>query len=169
MLVPMVFLSVLAISTGWWNASGGFARFMGEENVEATGFFGVLTHPLPWISLLVAGAGILLAYLMYSRKMISAEKIGAAFKPLYILFSHKYYFDELYENVIVKMALVGGLFKGLEKVDTYLVDGAVNTVAQGAYAEGKALRKLQTGQFQLYGLGIGIGILAIIIVVYLVA
>jgi len=167
MILPMVVLAILAITTGWWNSGGGFARFMGEESVTGPGFFGVLTHPLPWISLIVAGSGILLAYAMYSRKVISAEKIGSAFKPLYTLFSRKYYFDELYENIIVKIALIGGLFAGLEKIDTYGVDGAVNTVARGAYAEGKALRKLQTGQLQLYGLVIGIGILAIILVLFL--
>ncbi|MBI2851055.1 MAG: NADH-quinone oxidoreductase subunit L [Chloroflexi bacterium] len=167
MVAPMVALSVLAIASGWWNASGGFARFMGEEHVEAIGFFGVLTHGLPWLSLIVAGSGILLAYLMYSRKVISAERIGSAFKPLYTLFSRKYYFDELYENIIVRKILIGGLFVGLEKIDTYGVDGVVNTVAKGAYADGKALRRLQTGQLQLYGLVIGIGILAIILVLYL--
>lgn len=166
MIVPMVVLAVLAVVSGLWNSGGGFAEFMGEH-VEAPGFFGILTHGLPWLALLVAGSGILLAYLMYSRKIISAERIGSAFKPLYTLFLRKYFFDELYENIIVKISLIGGLFVGLEKIDTYGVDGAVNTVARGAYAEGKAIRQAQTGQLQLYGLVIGIGILAIILVVYL--
>ena len=168
MVAPMVVLAVLAIISGLWNSGGGFARFMGEENVDAPGFFGVLTHGLPWLSLIVAGSGILLAYLIYSRKIISAERIGSAFKPLYTLFLRKYYFDELYENVIVKTVLHRWLFAGLEKVDTYGVDGAVNSVAKGAYAEGRALRQAETGQLQLYGLFIGIGIIAIILVAFIV-
>ena len=75
--------------------------------------------------------------------------------------------DELYENVIVKIVLLRGLFNGLEKVDTYGVDGIVNGVANGAYAGGKAIRRAQTGQLQLYGLVIGTGILAIIFILYL--
>jgi NADH-quinone oxidoreductase subunit L len=167
MVVPMVFLSILAIATGWWNAGGGFARFMGEEEVEAYGFFGVLTHSLPLFSLSLALLGILLAWAMYGKKVISPEKIGRAFKPLYTLFSRKYYFDELYENIIVKISLVGGLFAGLQNIDTYGIDGTVNTVAGGAYIDGKGIRRLHTGQLQLYGLVTGIGLLAIILVVYL--
>ena len=49
MVAPMVVLAVLAVFSGLWNAGGGFARFMGEANVEPAGFFGVLTHPLPWL------------------------------------------------------------------------------------------------------------------------
>ena len=101
-----------------------------------------------------------------SIKYVIFTLFGSAFKPFYTLFSRKYYFDELYENIIVKISLIGGLFAGLEKIDTYIVDGTVNTVAKGAYAEGRALRKLQTGQLQLYGLVIGIGILAIILVLF---
>ena len=66
----------------------------------------------------------------------------------------------------MKNALVNGLFAGLEQIDTYGVDGAVNGVANGALAGGRAIRRIQTGQLQFYGLVIGIGILAIILVLY---
>jgi len=89
------------------------------------------------------------------------------FKPIYTLFFRKYWFDELYENLIVKKALIGGLFTGLEKIDSYGVDGIVNSVAEGAYTEGTVIRKTQTGQLQLYGLFIGIGVVAIILVLFI--
>jgi len=47
------------------------------------------------------------------------------------------------------------------------VDGAVNGVADGAIAGGRAIRRMQTGQLQLYGLVIGIGIVAIVLVLYI--
>ncbi len=166
MVVPMVVLAVLAVVSGFWNVTGQFSTFMGHE-VHSYGFFGILTQSLPWISLILAGLGILLAYAMYSAKWLSAERIGGIFKPLYTLFLRKYWFDELYENVIVKISLIGGLFAGLEKIDTYGVDGIVNGVANGAMAGGKTIRRAQTGQLQLYGLFVGIGILAIILCVYL--
>ncbi len=167
MIAPMVVLAALAVFSGFWSTGGGFAEFMGEHHAHAPGFFGVLGQGLPWLSLILAGLGIFLAYAMYIKKWISAGKIGSIFKPLYILFLKKYWFDELYENIIVKISLIGGIFKGLEKVDTYIVDGAVNGVGETLDSTGGLLRKLQTGQLQLYGLFIGIGILAIIIVVYL--
>ncbi len=167
MVAPMVILAALAVISGFWNVGGQFAEFMGEAHPHALGFFTVLKHGLPWLSLIVAGLGILLAYAMYSRNLISPERIGSIFKPFYTLFLRKYWFDELYENIIVKISLIGGLFAGLEKIDTYGVDGAVNAVAEGAYVEGSAIRKVQTGQLQLYGLVIGIGIVAIVLILYI--
>jgi NADH-quinone oxidoreductase subunit L len=167
MVAPMVVLAVLAVISGFWNIGGGFAEFMGEHHPHAPGFFGILGQGLPWLSLILAGAGILLAYAMYSKKWISAERIGSMFKPIYTLFFRKYWFDELYENLIVKNALIGGLFAGLEKIDSYGVDGIVNSVAEGAYTEGALIRKTQTGQLQLYGLFIGIGVVAIILVLFI--
>ena len=166
MVMPMVVLAVLAVVSGLWNVTGQFSAFMGHE-VHSYGFFGILTHSLPWISLMLAGLGILLAYAIYSAKWLSAERIGSLFKPFHTLFLRKYWFDELYENVVVKMALIGGLFAGLQQIDTYGVDGVVNGVAAGATAGGRAIRRVQTGQLQLYGLFIGIGILAIILCLYI--
>jgi hypothetical protein len=66
----------------------------------------------------------------------------------------------------VRLALLKGLFAGLQVFDSYGVDGAVNGVASGAIATGRAIRRAHTGQLQLYGLFIGIGILAIILCLY---
>jgi NADH-quinone oxidoreductase subunit L len=168
MLMPMVVLAILAVISGFWNVTGQFGAFMGHGQTHsfAEGFFGILAHPLPWLSLILAGLGILLAYAMYSAKRLSAERIGSMFKPLYTLFYRKYWFDELYENVIVKLALIKGLFAGFQGIDTYGVDGAVNGIADGAMATGRAIRKAHSGQLQLYGLFIGIGIIVIIICFY---
>ncbi|MFC2034583.1 proton-conducting transporter membrane subunit, partial [Chloroflexota bacterium] len=166
MVTPMVILAVLAVVSGLWNVTGEFSAFVGHE-VHSYGFFGILAHPLPWISLIMAGAGILLAYAIYSAKWLSAARIGNMFKPLYTLLYRKYWMDELYENIIVKKVLLGGLFTGLEKIDTCGVDGAVNRLANGTVTGGRAIRKVQTGQLQLYGLFIGIGISAIVLILYL--
>jgi len=141
-VMPMVVLAILAVFSGLWNVTGHFGAFMGH------------------------GETILLAYAMYSQRWISPEKIGNLFKPLYTLFYRKYWFDELYENIVVRIALFKGLFAGMEQFDTSVVDGTVNGVANGAISGGRAVRHTQSGQLQLYGLFMGIGILAIIFVVY---
>jgi NADH-quinone oxidoreductase subunit L len=168
MVVPMVILAVLAVGAGLWNVVGHFSVLMGEGEMHgfAEGFFGILTHAEFWLSLILAGLGILLAYAMYSVKWLSAERVGSMFKPFYTLFYRKYWFDELYERVIVKNFLVRGLFAGFQLFDSYGVDGAVNGIASGAIATGRAIRKAHSGQLQLYGLFIGIGILAIIACLY---
>ncbi len=168
MVTPMVILAILAVVSGLWNVTGGFGQFMGhgETHSFVQGFFGILAHPLPWISLILAGLGILLAYAIYSAKWLSAERVRGLFSPLHTLFSRKYWFDELYENIFVKKVLVNGFFAGLQQFDNNGVDGAVNGIANGVIAGGRAIRRAQTGQLQLYGLFIGIGILAIALCVY---
>jgi len=168
MVAPMVILAVLAVVSGFWNVTGHFGAFMGHG--ETHGFIEGLFHPftqvLPWLSLILAGLGILLAYAMYGTRWLSAGKIGSLFQPFYILFSRKYWLDELYEDIIVKKVMLGGLFAGSEAFDRRGVDGVVNGVADGVRAGGRAIRRVQTGQLQLYGFFMGIGLLAIIICVY---
>ncbi len=170
MIIPMLVLGVLAVLSGFWNVTGHFAAFMGEHE-ETHGFiyglFNVFTHPLPWIALIVAGLGIFLAYSMYSAKWISPQKVGSAFKPLYTVLFNKYWMDHLYENIITRMALLGGLFSVFQKMDSDLIDGAANGIAQGTISAGKAIRKTQSGQLQLYALSIGIGVVAIAVCIYI--
>jgi NADH-quinone oxidoreductase subunit L len=83
------------------------------------------------------------------------------------MLSRKYWFDELYERVIVVRVLLNGIFQGFQLFDTHGVDGSVNGIAQGTIAAGSGLRRAQTGQLQLYGLVIGLGLLAIIIALFL--
>ena len=92
--------------------------------------------------------------------------MGRLFAPLYTLFSRKYWLDELYEGIFVRKSLVNGLFVGLQKFDENGVDGTVNGVANVTIAGGRAIRRAQTGQLQLYGLFIGVGILAIALSLY---
>jgi NADH-quinone oxidoreductase subunit L len=174
MVIPLVILSVLSIGSGWLNVTGWFNQFMGHGGEAAAepvsfiqGFFGILSHPLPLISLLVAILGIFLAYAMYGAKWISAEAVGRLFKPLYTLFSRKYFLDEFYENIIVRKLLYGWLFSAFAWFDSRVVDGAVNGVATGTGAASNSLRRVQTGQLQLYLLTIAIGIVAIAVCLYL--
>jgi NADH-quinone oxidoreductase subunit L len=176
MVAPMVFLAILAVSAGWWNMMGGFDTFFGHETEAAHSiggtFISVFTHtvegvPIPLISLLVALFGIFCAYAVYYEQWLKAESLGKALKPLYKLVSNKYYLDILYENIIVKLALIKGLFNGFEIFDRRGVDGAVNGVSSIVMGGGRALRKAQTGQLQLYGLFFGLGVIIIALCVYL--
>ena len=169
MVIPLVLLAILAVIAGAWNITGQFGAFMGHGETHSfiEGLVHPLTQPLPWIALLMGGLGILLAYAMYSAKWVSAEKVGKIFKPFYITFSNKYWFDKLYEDLFVRNALIKYLFAWFQGLDSQGVDGAVDDVASAAMAGGKALRRAETGQLQLYGLGIGIGVLVIVLVLYL--
>jgi len=156
MLIPMVILAFFAVIAGWLPVG----EFLGAETHFS--FFGALTGWIAWLSLVMGGAGIFLAYAIYCRKWLSADSIRKGLGPVYSTIFRKYFFDELYENFFVMRALVNGLFAGMQWVDTYIVDGTVNGVAAVTVGAGKVVRRLETGQLQVYGLAIFIGILAII-------
>ena len=163
MVLPMVVLAILAVVSGWLPAS----HFLGGHSV---GFFHLFTHPhlLPWISLALGGLGIFLAYAIYSARWLSAETLGRVFSSLYTVLSRKYWLDELYERVIVVRILIDGFFYLLHLFDDYVVDGVVNGAAGITILGGRALRRLQTGQLQAYGLAISLGMAIIVIVFYIV-
>ncbi len=176
MVGPLVFLAIMAIVAGWWNVTGSFSQFMGHEGGETAGsaigaIFSVFTHttngiPLPLISLVVALLGIFSAYAVYCARWITAESLGKFFGPLYNVVYQKYFFDKLYEDIIVKLVLIKNLFTGFQLFDSKGVDGAVNGAADIVMSGGRAIRRAQTGQLQLYGLFIGIGVAIIAICVY---
>jgi NADH-quinone oxidoreductase subunit L len=176
MVAPLVFLAILAVSVGWWNLNGAFSSFMGHE-VEAAGggvgtFINIFGHTvegvrLPLISFAVALFGIFSAFVVYNRKWVTAGSLGRAFGPLYTLVYRKYFFDELYENIIIRILMIKGLFTGFELFDSKGVDGAVNGAASIVTGGGRVIRRAQTGQLQLYGLFIGIGVAVLILCVYL--
>lgn len=174
MVIPMIVLAVFSVISGWLNVTGSFGQFLGhgghgEVHSFAEGFFGILVHPLPLISLLVAGLGIFLAYAIYGAKWLPVEAIVRVFRPFYVLLSRKYWLDELYERAIVVKVLVDGIFRAVSVFDSRVVDGAVNGVASGTAGAGGTMRRAQTGQLQAYGMAIAVGIIAIAVCFYLVA
>ena len=148
MLVPMIILAVLPFSPDSGMLSGAYNRFMGEAATSSwLNFFGVLAHPMPWISMAVAG-------LRYPPglpdvccvKRFPRRKSPDIFGPLYRWAYNKWYFDELYENIIVKKVILGGIFWFIQIFDTYVIDGIANTLGWIVKGSGSALRRWQTGQ-----------------------
>ena len=172
MVGPLVFLAILAIGVGWWNLTGGFNDFLGHHGGHPAesfiaGLFAPFTHTLPVVALVVGLLGIFAAYAIYIKKWITAESLGKFFGPLYTVVFRKYYFDEFYEGIIVKLLAMRYLFTGFTVFDEKGVDGAVNGVSDTVMSGGKAIRQAQTGQLQLYGLFIVIGVAIIGICVYI--
>ena len=166
MVVPMAILAVLAVVIGFvanpltnlgvvpihW-----FADFMGEGPVEVhVPAFDIV---LAVVSSVFAIAGIGVAYMIYYRQTWSAEAIGERLKAAYTLLSRKYYFDELYEDLIVRKAIYNGIARLLDWGDKNVVDKVVNTLGWFGANVGTPLRQIQTGQLQQYGAAVSAGIL----------
>lgn len=141
------------------------------------------------LSICVAGLGILLSWLFYHKRTLSAESVATSFRPLYNLFWHKYYFDEFYNGVLVALtvwkarlfaqfdgSVVDGIVNGVGLVtrdilaaftgffDSRIVDGIVNRVAQVTWAVGGRIRRIQTGAIQTYLFVVLAGIVVLILI-----
>ncbi len=169
MVIPMVVLAVLAICAGWFNATGGFSGLLVSDKAHGWlyGIFGILSHPLAWISLLVASGGILLAWAMYYKRWISPLKVSSRFWAPYVIFSHKYWIDELYEKYIGQKLLNSGLFNLFNRFDSIVIDGVVNDIANLNLSSGKIIRRVQSGNLQLYALFFLLGVAVISILAML--
>jgi NADH-quinone oxidoreductase subunit L len=103
------------------------------------------------VATIVPLVGVLLAFLIYQAKVISAESLARRFRPVHRLLENKYYLDVLYEYVIVGVLFYRVLGGALAAFDRFVVDGAVNAVGTTTRQTGAVLRYLQSGQFQAYG------------------
>ncbi len=126
------------------------------------------------LSLIMAGLGILLAFVIYQWRLISADKLSIKLQPLYNFSYNKWYFDELYSKTAVAFTLglsnflawfdqkvIDGIVNGTAtitrwtsfssgKFDNRVVDGLVNWTAYVTGFFGMVFRKFQTGKVQTY-------------------
>jgi NADH-quinone oxidoreductase subunit L len=76
------------------------------------------------VSVVLAFAGIGLAWFFFVRSPGAADAVADAVAPVHTLLSNKYYVDELYDATAVKGTM--GSARGLWTFDGRVVDGAVN-------------------------------------------
>lgn len=75
-------------------------------------------------SVLIAAAGIFLAFMLYVRRPEQSERLAENLSGAHRVLTNKYYVDELYDATAVKGTMAGA--RGLWAVDRSVVDGAVN-------------------------------------------
>ncbi|RDD62152.1 NADH-quinone oxidoreductase subunit L [Ferruginivarius sediminum] len=171
MTVPLIVLATGAVLAGWlaYGAFVGDLRmpFWGEsihvlhdhDSIEAA-------HHVPlWVKLLplvLAVAGIALAYVMYMARPDLPGVLARALRPLYLFIYNKWYFDEVYNAVFVRNAWLLG--KGLWKSgDVAVIDG-FGPDGISATTRNLAVRisRLQTGYVYHYAFVMLIGVVAFV-------
>jgi NADH-quinone oxidoreductase subunit L len=89
-----------------------------------------------------------------------------AFAPFAAFFENKWFFDRLYEDLLVRRVFYGGVVRLCQLFDTYVIDGAVNGSGRlGAWASGE-LRAIQNGQVQAYQWSLAAGVIVIVVAVF---
>jgi NADH-quinone oxidoreductase subunit L len=126
------------------------------------------------LSLIVAGLGILFAFIVYEYRKVSANRMAESLGVLYSLSYNKWYFDEMYDKSFVggtlglsklsywfDATIIDGIVNGsatltrwfswfIGKFDNIVIDGLVNFSAYFTGFTGLILRKFQTGRVQTY-------------------
>jgi len=140
-------------------------------------------------SLLIASTGIGLGFLYYSPwarwKRFDPSRTAARFNPIYNFLVHKWYFDELYQAVLIRPTLalarwisrfdrdaIDGVVNGSAggvglisrlsgRFDNLVVDGVVNGVGRLTYRLGDLGRRVQTGRLRNYLMFLAIGVVGL--------
>jgi NADH-quinone oxidoreductase subunit L len=131
-------------------------------------------YPAMILSLVLAGLGILIAFVFYQWKKVNVDKLADGIKFLYKGSLNKWYIDEAYDKTAVDGTLgfssvlswfdakiVDGIVNGSAWVtrkisningwfDANIVDGLVNFTAFFSGFVGLTFKKLQTGKVQTY-------------------
>jgi len=157
MTVPLVVLAVLTVVAGW--AVGvpsehgtRFERFLTPVFPLHEGAHGGLAGiMLLLLSVVVAFAGILLAWFMYVATPVRPEGIGVARTPVHALLLHAWYVDWLYDRALVRPLLALSCFLA-GRFDLGVVDAVVNGLGRGVARAAAGLRTLQTGYVVNYAL-----------------
>jgi NADH-quinone oxidoreductase subunit L len=207
MLIPLVVLSTLSIfifytlpNVNPMSDQGWFTHLVGAQESLVPGHLNPSVHeieksmhhshiPAMITSLIVAGLGLILAWSMYFKKILSAENWSKRLKPLYNLSFNKYYIDELYNKILYKPFLkladlvayldwdiydkyfINGFGRATEwlaklvGIADYdgLDQGIVDSFGRNTQRLGGVLKKFQTGKIQNYVLYAALAVVILLI------
>lgn len=164
MTVPLMLLAVLAtvggmVGTPWNNLWGEWIKYGHAHHGEPD--YVVMVG-----SVLLAVAGISLAYNNYVRNIENAHALARRFRGIHTLLFNKYYIDEIY--LWFNHTFIDGAAKLIYLFDIYVVDGIiVNGIGAITRETGSGLRILQTGRLQNYALVFFLGVLAVAVILAL--
>ena len=171
MTLPLIPLAIGAIFAGW----AGYELFVGHDMAAFWGdsIFILPTHtameaahhvPL-WVKLLpivLATSGVVGAYIAYVKMPHLPANIAAACGGFYHFLFNKWYFDELYDRIFVRPAVVfgGWLWKRGDKgtIDYFGPDGLSALVGRLS----ARLVHIQTGYVYHYAFAMMIGVVVLL-------
>ena len=187
MVIPIAILAVLAIFIGFFTnpiIDLGFAKhhafstFVVERNTDvfpdkdaqieagSKPKFDVL---IASVSTVLAVAGIAIAWGLGMKPGAIPSAVGNSLRPLRTLFSRKYYFDELYEDLIVSTVFYRYFAKMVDRLDISGLDNVNVQLYRWTDRTGRALAKVQDGQVQTYGIVSLVGLILTIVIFVVIA
>ena len=213
MVVPLVVLAFFSIVAGWnlLFTDLGLEPLLkqaipaGVAEGHAAGAGAILPHltvpPEEWshapnvhftATMWASGmalVGFVLATAFYGVRSLDPNDPRQAFSPLYNLFYHKWWFDELYQFIFIKPVMqVSNWVAACDKngidwvadnlawvvtviaridswIDRILIDRVIDLVAGGTYTVGIWLKRVQTGNIRQYIMLLALGMVALFVAI----
>ncbi len=173
MTFPLVILSIFAVVAGWVGIPDNFLgtegtfvnmyhHFVGatiEEPIAELYELHLVGHEigtLPWswvpliTSVVVALGGIVVGYLVYGRKPLTKDQQDPLIRPLGPLhgfLQNKWYWDELYQAVLIRPVVYFSEVVVFEVMDKGIIDGIIHLVARVTYAIGQGAKATEEAVF----------------------
>lgn len=158
--IPAIFLGFLASKLTNFTAYEYLGEVLGRVN-EYHEFAGLEVN-LMFVSVGVAIAGIITAFVFYFKPSEIAANLANSVKPIYTLLLKKYYFDEIYNAIFVEPTRKASSYLW-DKSEVKVIDGmGVNGTARFFMSAGRFLSFLQSGYLQHYTLWLAGGVLVLL-------
>ena len=171
MTLPLLILAIGAVFSGWL----GYELFVGHDMKQ---FWGNSIFILPshkameaahyvpaWVKMLpiiLAVSGFVLAVIFYGFWTSMPLRIAIIFKPVYLLFYNKWYFDELYDAIFVRPAVRIGAYLFLHG-DKNIIDGfGPDGISKLVYRLSGISSRVQTGFVFHYAFVMLIGVVLLV-------
>jgi NADH-quinone oxidoreductase subunit L len=156
MKVAMSALAVLAVIGGLVQIPGvddAVAKFLEPTFADSKYVHVEVGTGSAWLGLIIgaaiAVAGVAIAYRIWVAKPGTAAQVRERFGALYVFLSHKWYFDELIDFVVVRPTLWTG--RMVESVlERSVISGVTGGTTGAVGAVSAAVRRAQTGFLRYY-------------------
>ena len=161
MTVPLVILAAVTLCAGWIP----FGEFVSSDG---TAYHIHIDWTVAAISLCVAAAGIAIATWMYMREDRKvADGLASRFSGLHKAAYHRFYIDEVYQFITHRI-IFACISTPVAWFDRHVVDGFMNMLATLSNKLSYAIRYMQSGNVQKYGIWFLGGALGITIILLLI-
>jgi NADH-quinone oxidoreductase subunit L len=167
---PLVVLGIGAIAAGFllerWFVGAEWQGYWRDTMVIAPwnhAIAGMENLPVlaAWLPLILTVAGIVTIYICYVLAPLTPVWLATTFRPIYLLFLNKWYFDEIYDFLFVRPAFK--LARLLWQTgDATLIDGVPNGLAELAVDGSKGAVRIQTGSIAVYAFVMLIGLVVLV-------
>ncbi|MEX2253224.1 MAG: NADH-quinone oxidoreductase subunit L [Thermoleophilaceae bacterium] len=164
-MAPLAFLAIVGGALGIPGVTDTLEHFLEPTFEESTYLHDHPTEGAEWTGLAFGGAisiaGIALAAFIFLRRPELRVAIRERFAAVHTFLLNKWYFDELYDAVIVRPMAAAGRF-GLTVIESRFVDGFLVGGTTGMVRAGSSFaRAIQSGYMRAYALLLILGVAGI--------